>query len=201
MVTNLAEKKYFDNELTSFAPINNAYPTADFFSLISDITQGVGVNQRVGNRIRITRIDFTIDVRGGQATIMAAGALCKLLIIHNRDCNSSAPNYADMYTGTSIFRQRKPEFTAKYRILKEMWHSLTSTATIGTGASSASGPRTCWKFSIPINKTIVYKASSSIAANNNYQNLTKDDIQFTAIASDTGCCNIGGFYRVYFTDF
>lgn len=109
------ETKYYNGGMTALPGNTTADPQIEVFNIIP----GTSANQRLGNRILITRLQFggTYTDTGG-----TTGNVCKFVLCVDKQCNGALPAAADApYTTfqASMSGALQPEFTGRYRVLVE----------------------------------------------------------------------------------
>lgn len=204
VVTNMAEHKYKDiiiKASSTNTPANPVTTSFDYFSILDGIVQGQTVNTRIGNRIRVSRVTASFDVKSDTNALMTS--LMRMMFVWNNDCNSSAPSFTDMFGPSGSFDHinlQDPVYFSKYKIIRDYMHSMTTIA-VSTTNSGTAGPRSNVKFSFPVGKVITYAQNNASTNGKTPANMTKNDCYLAWVGSDSGCCQFEGIVRVYFTDF
>lgn len=197
----MAEHKYYDMliDINKDSVTTKMKTTVEYVSILDGINQGITANSRIGNRIRVSRVEASFDVQPNNNLAMLS--LMRLMFVHNTDCASAAPSFSDMFHPGSkdYISLQAPEFMSKYRMKRDYLHSLTTVA-FKTDNSATSGPRSNVRFKFPFNKVITYRATGGTAGTTP-TNMTKDDLYLAWVATDADCCQIQGTVRVYYTDY
>jgi len=198
----MAEHKYFDMliDVNKASVATKMKTTVEYLSILDGINQGITASTRVGNRIRVSRVEASFDVQPDTNNPMLS--LMRLMFVHNADCGSAAPSFSDMFhPGSKDYMSlQAPEFMSKYKLKRDYLHSITTVAIRPDNNSATSGPRTNVRFKFPFNKVITYRATGG-AAGTTPTNMTKDDLYLAWVATEADCCQFQGTVRVYYTDF
>lgn len=165
-MTNIEEKKYITMQgwataarpqgllpiLTwSFQPLlceYNAIPTS-----ATGIIQGSAVNQRIGNKIKLTGIDIVIVMTPTNGT--AYGSFCRMCIVHDKKHNSgSTLSGGNVFTRDDVWGVPNPLYSDRYTVSNDMVHQMVITTT-----SPSSGPEGLYKVHLPFKTVIEYNGT------------------------------------------
>lgn len=197
----MAEKKHYEfvknygtrSPLTAMAAKNG--PDGFIYGIIQGTTQ----NTRIGNRIHVSRIQFS--VRLCPAATMATGGLCRLIVMRDKFSNGGTPSITDIFTNdpdglgsggaadVSPWSLRNPDNLVRFNFLYDRIHSLVSTS------STTGGPLMDFSFNVYPKDTIVFDANAGTAAD-----IVKNNYWIVALSSDGTCCQLDLRGRVWFTD-
>lgn len=172
----------------------NSPTTYAYVSALTGITQGTDVNHRIGDRIRLTKIEFLFFVQPVVDVPMVTGTRCKVLLYHNKQCNGALPTGAGMFDVDNINSLRLVAKQPQFTVLREYTHVMSVLSSNGTAPVSA-GPCTQWKWTIYPKKQIQY-----INNNTDITALLRDDYGFGFIADDANCCSLACTIKVHFVD-
>lgn len=214
VVTSLEEKKAQNGVISQeqlAGPINNPFVSAStgwvFKSCFADFTlfaptypgivQGTAKNQRIGERIRLTKIEFAIHILPASTigTTMQNGTACRFIIYHNKQANGVLPTPAEVWNDNNIYTTRNSTFMNRLSILKDFTHQMVATGTDNTGAVTASGPQLVTTMTIYPKQSITFTGSASAIAN-----ILKNDYGFAVCGDGVNCCQVYVRTQIMYTD-
>lgn len=174
------EVKFLDTTI-SYSPISTSFQIT---GMLGPIVQGATANTRVGNRIFLRWMEVTVmcePIAG--ATFPISGMLCRFGVVHAKEVNNTNMNVSQIWYDAALYPSaRNSTHLPKYRIVRDMTHSMVPTA-VNAGTTTGAGPFHMTRWRIPVNKTIVYSTSGSAGS----LDLVKDDFGFFSAGSATGC--------------
>lgn len=194
-MTQIAEKKCYDGT----GSLNPILTTWTFDSFLEGIVQGTALNQRVGNQIYVKKIyvQFTMSPL---VTMPVAGALCRFVMYHNKECNGALPSGASNFTannwsGVPLF-QLKPKISYP----RDQTHSYVVTAwnsngAIGNGAVSAVGPLKVIRMVLYPKTRVDYTANTGAISD-----VLKHDFGVGFVCTSATSCALDYQFRVEYTD-
>lgn len=192
IMNNMLEKK---SKLTSLQVGANPDGTWDFFSGLTGITQGTTASTRIGNRITVTSIRFTVMITLN-AVSSPAGALCRCILYHNKEAVGAVPAVYGIFDQDNILANRNVAQLPRYSILRDYTHQLTPTAYDAANSNFAYGPPIKFVWTIYPRKVINFDGNSGTITD-----LFKDDYGFAcAMAGPGGVCAMTVDAKVMFTD-
>lgn len=207
-VTNIEEKKYANFTATTSTTWNAGYSVAatwNFFSVLAKcfdatlasqvgIIQGTDRNQRVGNKIRLHRIDFNVLIVPVVSATMQDGSICRVVVYHNKDPQGTTPTAAQAWTTDVFNAQRYEQYRNRISLLKDFTHTMVATST-NAGAVASAGPQFLGKFSIYPKQVVEYNASSG-----GIGSIMKHDYGVALCADTVTCCTATVTGTVVYTD-
>lgn len=188
-ITLLAEKKHYTFSLAGSTSTTGVWQIQTCF-FQGGPAQGVAVNQRVGNKIYLSRIDFRVVV---EPTIVAGdsnGANCRFIVYHNKECNGSVITYGDLFETNEMNAFRNMDRIAKVNIMYDGLHQMAIVSgTVNTNPT---------KF---INFSVFPKKRIDFIGNTNLINdILKDDYGFGFCSDGAACCKVSCEARLVYTD-
>jgi hypothetical protein len=190
----MAEKKFFQKICIPTATIGAVWTVA---SALTGIAQGVTQQTRIGDKIRVQKIEFQINISPVIATMNAQGSSCKWNIYHNKQANGALVAATTVYDSDSFFGLRNVDKLSQVRLVKSGMHTFVITATTSAGLPAAVGPTMNGMLvTIYPNKVINYTLGGSAIAD-----LVYDDFGIMAASDTANCCQINVQSRVFFTDY
>lgn len=194
-------KRYQPNGVNDYAPENTSvyWPLhGNATGLTDGIETGGGGDDRTGFRIRVEKIQFSIQIRPRAANMGTDGGICRFVILKDKNWrNSSAVNY------TSYFYQNnttitKPNFLynwdnkEQYHVYKDWTHYMVTTSENDTVKSA--GTPAVYNVEINPNTIVEYSGGGgecSSIINNEF---------FLFMITQEGCCLIDVRSRVIFSE-
>lgn len=210
-ITNYEEKKFFVNNFTYDNTQNpvvgqlvtNTWTCHSLLTSRDDstgITQGIGASQRVGNRIRLQGIRLTVRISPvpGASQANNAGSLCRMVIWHDKQCNSAATAPTLIFTNNTADLAISANYNPVYehRITK---HQDFAHAMVSTGVDSANqmtmGPTGQYVIEIPARTVIEFTGSADGQAA-----LAQDNWGIAYCGDGANCCHIQAEALVRYVD-
>lgn len=202
VVTSLAEKKFSSGALAL------AYTSPTSWTIQSalagttvgtgggpyGISQGSGVGNRTGNRIRLTKIEFQVTVVPQPGTVNIAGEMCRMILYHNKQANGAAITPTELFDTDAINSLRNENERPRVTILKDMLHHMQPTSSASAQTVTSTG-YTTFKWTI-YPKTVV-QYSDGFAA---ITSVLTNDYGIGVISTRSGCCQIAVGAKVFYTD-
>lgn len=195
VVTSLEEKKATAAALdfTSKSPSANW----QFISGLAaaNISQGTAKNQRIGERIKIWKIDFvfTIIPTPGSA-FMTDGTCCRFIIYHNKQANGAIPVSSQLWNTDTEAATRNITFVNRISVLKDFTHSMVATSQ-NAGTVLTAGPKLLTTVTIYPKAKISYQGSTGTISD-----ILKDDYGIGYVTEAAGCCSMACNVQVHYTD-
>lgn len=199
VINRNVETKYKDfvlygstNVLSTAAPtlLSNTW---GFSSACGVLSQGYTASQRIGEKVRIKRIELYFTVFPAVDAAMADGALCRFIVYHNKRANGAVPTGTDMFVIDAQHALRNSTKLGQLSILREYNHSLVMYSN-NAGAAVSSGPAVQWKWTIYPKKTLQFQENNGSVAD-----LFMDDYGVGYIG-ETNCCLARITGKLVFTD-
>lgn len=197
VVNRNLEHKWFLNYKSTTAAASTWTFTSVFDYPTVKFQQGTNVNQRIGDRIKVTKIEFLVfidPVVGAGGAPMATGTRCKCIVYHNKQANGALPTGAMMYDTDQLNALRLVAKQPAVSVLKEYTHHM-SVLSQNAGVSFSAGPPTSFKWVIYPKKTIQFTANSGTITD-----ILRDDYGFGFVTDDGACCNVTCTMKFHFTD-
>jgi len=160
-----------------------------FTSLLGPIVVGTGATQRIGNKIFVKRIEFSL-LMVPQTTQPATGCVSRFVVYHNKETRGSLPAALDLFTAATVDALRS---TPKKPALTLMKDFTTTGVVMG---SAGAGPPLLQRFAVRVNKRIDYTGTGGGTATD----LLKDDYGFGMICSAPTACNMTFNAKIVFAD-
>lgn len=191
-----AEIKFFDSAFPSTAIPAGPASLIDS-TVVAQVVNGTGPQDRIGRKIKVTKIDFSFTIVSNGAAIGANSDCVRYDIWMDKQCNGAAPGPAELYTtlagvvGTTqmpnLFNERR--FVRLYSNV----HQFTTQNTTGAGVICNVGHKI--EGSIYPNVIVEYDATTG-----NITDLTSNNF-FQCWGSDSGfCVTNANFVRIHFVD-
>lgn len=177
MVEKKAYTQYYGTPTTPISPGT----TWSFYSALQGLQQGTTGETRIGDKIRLHSIEWTVRCTPTSA-IVGAGDQLRIVIYHNKLTNGvliSAPQVFDI---NELGALRAHDYKDKVTILRDKVCTCVVTAVKDSdGTTQAQGPRMLVRFKIFPKKVITYTDNTT-----NMTALLKDDygIGFCTLGSD-----------------
>lgn len=162
-----------------------------FYSVIQGIQQGNQVGDREGDRIFIKYIDYYIRLIPVNASSMANGGRCRVLLYRNRLANGLAPVALQVFDSDQIDTMRNVQKIRTIGLSRDYIHQFVATSGDGTNVFT-SGPEANFIWRQKVNKQITYQDNSGTVSA-----LLQDDFGFGLIA-DENCCAVLCKAKVFF---
>lgn len=212
---NLAETKYKEigplnpdavpNWITQAAanPANALGASWHRLSLLNEIANGTGVDQRIGNRIFVKYVQMYI--------VMSVNAspwtgTCRYLVLEDKMCSTAladisgnylmagnVPHIKDLTTNPSIYAPKNTQQFKRWNTLLDRQHNMTATFSTGEPVQPV------MQHYIPIGKSFQFLTGGAANLTTNAQ-LPENALNFYMAANDAGCCQVSIFFRVAFKD-
>lgn len=201
VVLNMSEKKFFNQNVGVVGTEFPAAITWDFFSALATnasgggtgIKQGTGASDRLGNKIFLRAIHFTITMAPLFGAGMTNGCVCRVIVYHNKEAVGTLPSGITMFTLNNINSNRAVEYMPKLSVIRDFTHSMVTTAAVAASTPLSVGPMTIKKFSIYPNKLISFTSNTGAISD-----FLKDDYGFGICATDaTGCSVIVNMQTIF----
>lgn len=207
IVTTMEERKFFQHKpiADNFSPVGANWTIN---SLLYDnanvgIVQGLTVNDRIGNRIKLDGIDLMIRVIPNPAGMDTTGGLCRIVIFHNKKHTSAAATAAQVFSMPAgatplINALQNPVYEDRITIHHDFLHQFSFAGRSGTAGAdvATAAAEGVYKIHIPAKTLIEYNSASGGEAF-----ITNDCWNIATIADQgTVCCTLTTNCIVRFTD-
>lgn len=199
---NMNEKKYLD-----FDAFYGTYPTTpqdvpatwSIKSVISAIQQGTTASTRIGDKVFVHAVHFSVTigpkVTGSIAGTAFGGSVCRLIAWHNKEAAGALISANTLFDENAYNAQREVPKMPSCTILKDMTHNMSITAMNGGSTVQSAGPNHFYQFAIYPKKKICFTGNTQSAAD-----LLKDDYGLGVCADSATCCVIYCRAKVIFSD-
>lgn len=161
----------------------------------SGIVQGTANNQRIGDRIRVTKLEVIINIVPTIVAGETAGSTCRVMIVHDKEPHLGYPTSAlimdpDSDMGGMQNQVQKRRFT----IMKDFVHEMVP---LGTNAAAviAKGPKFLSKFTFYPNQVIEYSGNGGVTAN-----IVKHAYYVMYAADGGSCCTVRATALAHYVD-
>jgi len=164
------------------------------------INQGVDFNTRVGDVIKLKRIDFTVQITPVAPSVELNGTVCRVIVYHNKQAGGALPTQAQMFETAGaqtnvVYNLRNQLFRNRLTILKDFTHQMVRTSQDGVGGNASAGPDTIMQFSIYPKQIINYSSGTGTLPA-----ILKHDYGIGVCADGASCCVISVACQVVYVD-
>lgn len=167
-----------------------------FFSALSGITQGTTASTRLGNKITLQSIRFTVFINTSPQDNVGTPALCRCVLYHNKMANGAVPSVYQVFDQDNMIANRAQTKLPQFSILRDYTHTFTPTAFDPTANKFAYGPPTKFVWTLYPKKVLDFSGNTGTIAD-----LFKDDYGFACSATgSTAICDMIVTAQVIFTD-
>lgn len=195
-ITAMAEKKYFEQSATDMA-VTQSW---NLMTLITKpgaagggLAQGTSANQRLGNKIFVSRIEFSVQLYKNSGT-EANGDTCRCIMYHNKEAKGAVIDKNTLFAEDKVYSLRAYPNNPMASVVKDAVHTFVPTASTGTAGNYAMGPQVVFRWNIYPRKRIDFNGTY-----NDVRDLIKDDYGIGCIATGNNCL-MSWRSRVYFSD-
>lgn len=159
------------------------------------IKQGIDYNQRIGDRIRLHAIHYTVYIVPASVMPDGNGSFCRVIVYHNNQAGGLLPTGTDLFVADTANELRNPLLRNRLTILKDFTHQMVVT---GTNAASnlTSGPEFFGTFSMYPKTEITYVG----ATDGEIDTVSKHDYGIGFCSTTAACCNVSIKTQVVYTD-
>lgn len=197
ILQNALERKFVNNTelVTNPAGGYASYVPATwtFISALAGLAQGSGASNRVGNRIFLRCIRFTIEC-SPLADTAKTGAYCRMVIYHNKEAVGALPTATAVFSINEVQSARNLTLTKRYRILKDVTHHMVVTGNNATTVI-ASGPVQLMTLVCYPKKQIDFQSNAATISD-----LFKDDFGIAFCANYASNCQLKIQTQIEFSD-
>lgn len=163
----------------------------------SGIVQGNADNQRIGDRVRLKKIEINFFVSPVVAAVDATGSACRILLVHDKQPVGGYPATTTIMNSNFILANQNLVNKKRFTILKDIVHQMTWLGNTTT-TPNAAGPELIGKFVIYPKYELNYNTTTGITSAQ-----TNHAFYLMAI-NDTGaatvCCNLQFNTQTTYTD-
>lgn len=150
-----------------------AFNTTGSFTLINGLIRGTDSYQRVGRRIKMTRVNVRGIVTFLQAGAAPGADLLRLQLIYDREANGATPALADILQDTSNAGATTVDSLAglnlnnsdRFAVLKEWYWSIPAASNSGGAATGSQAVPTmtelCFKFTKKCNLDVRFNSGNA----------------------------------------
>lgn len=191
------EKKYFNTDLYS----GTAPDSWTFRSAIAGLQQGSTATTRIGDKIRIHKIEFMVSIEPLPVANTESGSRCRVILYHNKQANGAVPTAANgVFDSDEILSLRYHPKLPQYTVLKDYVHNMSiMSAAFDSGTSTTlpltAGPPIQFKWVIYPKTPIAFTSSAGTISD-----ILRDDYGLGFVGDESDCCNIEVITKVTFTD-
>lgn len=185
VVNSMNERKFLDNTTASFLVASAQW---GFESTLRNLTQGSSANQRLGNAIYLTKIEWCITAT--LTATAAAGARAKFIVYHNKEAVGTVPTYSMLFNTNDLLSLRNTATQPRISIMKTREASFVVTTALPTY-----GPNVCINIAVYPKKKIVFQGNT-----NSIADVLKDDYGLAWCASQANVLTYGWNTKMTFTD-
>lgn len=170
------------------------------------IEQGFGVGERVGNKIKIARLEFSVRVYPLTGATMTDGSYCRFVLLHDRDFAGAAIGNTDvfavdtrpmaLYNPAKVALGKTNAGSRRFRVLKDFTHTMVGMGTNGATVVT-SGPQLVTMFTIPEveGKQVTYATVDSAITD-----IVGWNLHLLLGADTASCCGWQIYGRLFYTD-
>lgn len=169
--------------------------TWTFLSALTGVTQGTTATTRLGDKIRVQRIEYLVKIEPIAAAAMATGSLCRFCLYHNKQANGSLPAATAVFDVDAFQVMRNVPRQSTISLQRQFIHRMNIIAVDTGGAVRSSGPVFFSSISVYPKKVIEFVNNTGDVAG-----LLKDDYGICYIGDDANCCAITVTRKLHFTD-
>lgn len=203
---NLYEEKYVNFMLTGNGVSDGREAVTNAWTFRSAIApgltnsvgigQGTNYNQRVGDKIRLKKIVFTIRIIPADGAVGGSHSdYCRVVVYRNKQANGAVVTQAQVFdpiTGLNYASMHPRNLLLKDRITltRDFTHQM-----VLVGGGSGSGPEMLMEVTITPKQVINYNGTSGVISE-----VLKNDYGIGFISSANDCCQIIINAQVVFTD-
>lgn len=192
-----AEKKAFSWLIYNANASNATWDISSFLGRTgagNRIEQGLDFTNRIGDKIRLHAIHFTVFIAPAAVMPDGNGSLCRIIVYHNTQANGAVPAGAELFNANTFNELRNQLYRNRLFILKDFTHQMVVTGT-NAAANLTSGPEFFGTFSIYPKQEISYSGTSG-----EITQILKHDYGIGICSDTASCCNVTVKAQVVFTD-
>lgn len=194
VINSQLEKKFFNKTLYSGIPANTTWLMD---SAIAGLQQGTTASTRLGNKVKLVRIEFSIAINPtSNPAMLSSGSKCRVILYHNRQTNGVQTDGATLFDANTILSLRNVPNMPKLSVLKDYVHNMSVlTVNPSTAAPMSSGPPIQFKWVIHPKQVISFITNATdITA------MLTHDYGIGFCADDAGCCEVSVLTKLVFCD-
>lgn len=191
VVNRMAEKKY------KFIPtaLVATQATWQFTSIAGQLSQGTTASSRIGDKVILQSLEFAFIMKP-EIGMAVEGAMCRIVIYHNKEAVGSLPASAALFTGDNIEAQLTFPNRPRFSLLRDQTHSMIVTSTDPASGNVISvGPTKKITMKVFPKKKICFNANNGTVAD-----LLKDDYGVGIICNAVSSCSVSYTCTMVFTD-
>jgi len=200
---SIAEKKHLEHGNTAQS-ISNSWSINQLLcsttasgtdSVGSGIVQGAGYNQRVGERVRITKLSVVLwlyPLTG--ASVPATGMTCRFIVFQDKLPNLGYPGVTDVLETNSLMSTYNLTKRDRFKILKDFVHQQVATISDGAGVIGG-GPQSLQKLNFYPKCEVEYTGTTGVTAA-----IFKNGFFIMALCSAANCTRMEWRNAIEFQD-
>lgn len=189
----MAELKCYDYAVVSTAATNQW----QLGSAVDKIIIGTSNSTRIGNKIFLKAVKFTIVIYPLNTMAANGGTFCRFLWYHNTDCKGSIVAGTDFFVNNDAKSNRNNNKVGVLKILDDRMYPMMITGANAGGATTATSAPICFTKTIYPNKLIQYTGSGSTP---NITDVLDHDYGYGFCADGNNCCNVSINVQTLYTD-
>lgn len=188
--SNLEEKYYLATLYNGTA----SAATWQLTSALAGLQQGTSATQRVGNRVTVKRIEYSIFIQPA-TTMSGAGSLCRVILYHNRQAAGAQIGATTIFDTNDLYSLRNITQSKRVSVTRDAQYPMWPTALNGSFAVAATSPpiRLFWRQ--PVNKMVTYQSNAGTISD-----ILTDDYGIGFVSDDANCCAVSVNAKIIFTD-
>lgn len=206
VVNSMLEKKHIEQTTGALNVIGNGWIIGNVLctqsasatdTAGSGIIQGNADNQRIGDRIRLKKIEINFFISPITANISGDGTSCRLLLVHDKAPVGGYATPTQIMNSSFILSNQNLVNSKRFTILKDVVHQMTW---LGNNAATAvaSGPELIGKFVIYPKYEVNYNTTTGITSAQTNHAFYMMAINDTGGA--TACCTLTWTAQTTYTD-
>lgn len=172
----------------------------NFASALAGLQQGTAANNRIGNKIFLHSIQFTITMKPASVAAGTIAEQCRCVIYHNRETSGVLPVGANgMFTHAGLAAQRFQPLLNQYGVLRDGIHTFTPQIYNSTSSTVVLGPPVTYVWRVFPRRTVDFRSNAGTISD-----LYKDDYGVGCVAEVNGAaspsCEMRVRIQVIFSD-
>lgn len=206
------ELKYFDQNIPATNIASKA--TGTLVSTLNLIPQGNGVQQMIGSKAVIKKIQFRITISKSYDIALSAAQLCntvtwRMILVQDKQCNGVAAGWNTVMENSNLNSFPNMENSARFNIIKEWKGTLTNEIMFDPQTTSALVPFTSgfrdtnkwWNKKCYIPLEFAPQAGASRVINEVKMNNLTLLFATDAPVDESDMITVSGRYRIRYQDF
>lgn len=194
-IISIAEEKHKFGAIVSNVGATQAFQIHSILAGLA-IAQGTGKNERIGEKIRLRRIELYIQMIPVAGTVGTNGSVCRFVVWHSNAANGATPAATGLFDQDNLMSGNNLTYANRYSHLKDFVHYMVPTSSSAGGAVVTSGPMMLQTLKFYPKTVVEYSGTAGTTAD-----IVKHDYGTAFTADDSGCCTIYVYAKVVYTDF